>query len=51
MATKTWRNDVGYGNRMPGCMISSRQLSQDVTLDETNRARTAAGSAGNLYAP
>lgn len=51
MATKAWRNNVGYGNSVTGCMVSSRQLSQDVTLDETVRARTAAGSGANLYAP
>jgi hypothetical protein len=51
MATKPWRNNVGYGNGETGGMVSCRQLSQDVSLDETNRARTAAGSAANLYAP
>lgn len=51
MATKAWRNNVGYGNQITGAMVSSRQLAQDVTLDETSRARTAAGTGANLYAP
>ena len=51
MTVKAWRNNTGYGNKGMGAMVSCRQLSQDVSLDEVNRARTAAGSAGNLYAP
>jgi hypothetical protein len=51
MATKTWRSNVGYGDKVVGTMVSCRQLNQDVTLDETNRARTAANSGANLYAP
>jgi hypothetical protein len=36
---------------LTGCIVSSRQLTQDVTLDEVSRARTAVAIAVNLYTP
>jgi hypothetical protein len=51
MGTKTWRNNVGYGNLKVGDLVSSRQLSQDVTLGEVTRARVVVGNGANLYAP
>lgn len=50
MTAKRWRNDVGYGHLVTGCMVSARQLSQDVSLDEVTRARAVASAAGRLYA-
>lgn len=50
MTAKRWRNDVGYGHLVTGCMVSARQLSQDVSLDEVTRARAVASAAGSLYA-
>jgi hypothetical protein len=51
MATKTYRNNVGYGNLKPGDLVSSRRLSQDVTLDEVARATAVISNGANLYAP
>ncbi|HMD38490.1 MAG TPA: hypothetical protein VKH15_04365, partial [Candidatus Acidoferrum sp.] len=51
MNTKKYRNNVGYGDVKPGDLVSSRRLSQDVTLDEVARATTVVSNGANLYAP
>jgi hypothetical protein len=50
-ATETWRNNTGYGAGLKGGFITYRQLpaAQDITFEESGRARTAAGGA-NFYA-
>jgi hypothetical protein len=43
-----WRNNTGYGNRAAGSYISYRRLpaAQDITFEESQRARTAAVAPG-----
>jgi hypothetical protein len=50
-ATETWRNNTGYGAGLKGGFITYRQspAAQDITFEESGRARTAAGGA-NFYA-
>jgi len=45
----SWRTDVGYGANVVGALITYRRLTQDITFEESNRARTAA-TGGNFYA-
>jgi hypothetical protein len=45
----SWRADVGYGNGVVGAFITYRRLTQDITFEESNRARTAAAK-GSFYA-
>ncbi|MCY2954013.1 MAG: hypothetical protein NTU53_18885 [Planctomycetota bacterium] len=49
-SNNAWRTDVGYGNNM-GSMIIHRQVTQDITLDESQRAYDFTGTAANIYAP
>jgi hypothetical protein len=44
-----WRTDTGYGANKTGGFISYRRLTQDITMEESARARTAA-AGGNFYA-
>jgi hypothetical protein len=46
-----WAFHPTADHKVAGTMVSCRQLNQDVTLDETNRARTSASSGAKLYAP
>ncbi|HTS62661.1 MAG TPA: hypothetical protein VMH28_11600 [Candidatus Acidoferrales bacterium] len=53
-STYPWRNDTGYGKDEKGAgkvggLISHRRLTQDITMEESLRARTTAGS-GHLFA-
>lgn len=49
-ATDAWRNDVGYGNLAGGQFLTHRRLNQDITFEESQRARNAATGA-NFFAP
>jgi len=44
-----WRTDVGYGNNIVGAFLTYRRLTQDITFEESGRARTAT-TKGSFYA-
>jgi hypothetical protein len=53
-STYPWRNDTGYGKDEKGVgkiggLITHRLLTQDITMEESVRARATAASA-NLFA-
>jgi hypothetical protein len=47
-APSNWRDDTGYGNLLKGSFITYRRLpaGQDITFEESQRARTAAVAPG-----
>ena len=51
-AASNWRNNTGYGNLSAGSFLTYRRLpaGQDITFEESQRARAAAGGVG-FYAP
>jgi hypothetical protein len=44
-----WRNDVGYGVGKTGGFLTHRQLIQDITMQESTRARSAT-AGGSFFA-